>query len=122
MPDIWRVYLVRNCCHTHPSKDKFVVIMCRDIEFMGFLINSKISKFVLKKPDLLACQVILSTSDYGFLSHDSYLDCSQIYPFGDTELVIGRERINEKTKSEIKNVVSTAKTIEKHYKNLILIS
>jgi len=89
---------------------------------MGFLINSKISKFVLKKPDLLACQVILSTSDYGFLSHDSYLDCGQLYPFGDAELVIGRERINEKTKSEIKNVVSKAKTIEKHYKNLILSS
>ena len=120
MPDIWRIYRVRNCCHTHPPKDKFVVIVCRDIEYMGFLVNSTINQYILKRPYLLECQVVLSESDYGFLSHDSYLDCGRIYAFEDAELVVGLELVNDETKAKIKTAVSTSKTIEKKYKDLIL--
>ena len=87
---------------------------------MGFLVNSAIKQYILKRPYLLECQVMLSESDYGFLSHDSYLDCGRIYPFEDGELVVGFELINDKTKAEIKTVVSKAKTIEKRYQELIL--
>lgn len=120
MPSVWQVYHVKNCCYTHPPKNKYVVIVCKDVEFMGFLVNSKLSSFILKRPDLLICQVVLSASDYGFLSHDSYLDCGQIYPFDDDVLVISVSDINKKTMSAIKIAVSKAKTIEKHYKDLIL--
>jgi hypothetical protein len=120
MPDIWRVYRVRKCRYTHPPKDKFVVIVCRDLEYMGFLVNSTISQFVLKRSFLLECQVMLDDSDYGFLSHNSYLDCGQIYAFPDSELMIGLQTINDKTKTEIKRVVSISKTIAKKYKDLIL--
>lgn len=119
MPDIWRIYRIENCRHTHPPKLKFVVIVCKDIDYMGFLVNSRINRFIQKKPDLLECQVILNKSGYRFLFHDSYLDCSEIYPFEDAELVVGLELVNDKTKLEIKTVVSKAKTIEKRYQNLI---
>ena len=120
MADIWRVYRVRNCRHTHPPKAKFVVIVCRDVEYMGFLVNSTINQFIVKKPYLLECQVTLSKSDYGFLFRDSYLDCGRIYSFDDAELIIGLELINDKTKTEIKNAVSKAKTVAKRYQKLIL--
>lgn len=120
MPDIWRAYRVKNCRHTNPTKDKLVVIVCRDAEYMGFLINSTISKFIVKKPYMAECQIVLSKSDYGFLFHDSYLDCAQIYAFEDAELMVGLELVNDKTKAEIKTIVSKAKTIAKCHQNLIL--
>jgi hypothetical protein len=120
MPDVWRVYRVKNCRHTHPPKNKFVVIVCRDTEYMGFLVNHTINQFVANRPYLLECQVILSKSDYGFLFQDSYLDCGQIYAFKDAELTVGLELVNDKTKAEIKTVASKAKTIAKRYQNLIL--
>ena len=120
MPDIWRIYRIKNCYHTHPHKDKFIVIVCRDAEYMGFLVNSTINHYVLDRPYLLKCQVMLRESDYGFLSHDSYLDCGQIYSFKDGELVVGLELIHDKTKAEIKTAVSASKTIAKRYKDLIL--
>jgi mRNA-degrading endonuclease toxin of MazEF toxin-antitoxin module len=89
---------------------------------MGFLVNTGVNKFISQRPYLLECQVVLSKSDYGFLFHDSYLDCTQIYAFEDTELVIGIGQVNDKTKTEIKTIVSKARTIAPHYRNLILSS
>ena len=119
MVDIWRIYRVSNRRHTSPPKLKFVVVVCKDVEYMGFLVNSTISQYILKKPYLYECQVMLSQSDYGFLSHDSYLDCCKIYGFEDDELGTGLETVNDKTKTEIKKAVSASKTIEKKYKDLI---
>ncbi len=62
----------------------------------------------------------LIESDYGFLFHDSHLDCGRIYVFEDAELVVGLGLVNDKTKAKIKTAVSTPKTIEKKYKDLIL--
>ena len=87
---------------------------------MGFLINSDISQFILNKPDMLACQIKLSETEYHFLFRESYLDCAQLYSFKNSELNTGLELINDKTKTEIKKVVSTAKTITQHKINLIL--
>jgi hypothetical protein len=120
MPEIWRVYRVINCRHTHPRKNKFVVIVCKDLEYMGFLINSSINQYISKRLYLLKCQVLMSSSDYGFLPHDSYLDCGQIYTFEDDELVVGLEVVNAKTKGEIKATVSGSKTVAKRYIKLIL--
>jgi len=120
MPDLWRVYRIKECHYINPPKLKFIVIVCKDVEYMGFLINSTINQFITKRPSLLECQIILSQSDYGFLSHDSYLNCAQLYAFKDAELVVGLDLVNDKTKSDIKTVVSKAKTIETRYQNLIV--
>jgi hypothetical protein len=120
MPDVWRVYRIKKCRHTSPPKPKFVVIVCKDKEYMGFLINSEISQFISNKPYMLACQITLTKAEYHFLFQESYLDCAQLFPFKDSELVIGLEVISDKTKAEIKKVVSKAKTITKHQRDLIL--
>ncbi len=119
MPDVWHFFHVKNCPHTNPPKDKFTVIVCKDSECMGFFVNSHINKFIQKRPSMLACQVAVKASDYWFLSSDSYLDCSQLYPFDDILLVDGRGSVTEQTKAQIKQVVLNAKTIEKRYQKLI---
>jgi hypothetical protein len=120
MPDVWRIYRIKKCRHTHPPKDKFIVIVCIDFECMGFLINSEINRFTANKPDLLQCQVLVKKEEYHFLFRDSYLDCARLYPFSNDELIIGLEMVSAKTKEEIKNAVSKAKTIAKRYVKLIL--
>lgn len=41
------------------------------------MINSQINQYIMKRPNLLACQVKLKASDYDFLDHDSYANCAQ---------------------------------------------
>jgi hypothetical protein len=120
MPDVWRVYRIKNCRHTHPPKDKFAIIVCVDSDCMGFLVNSEISKFTANKPDLLQCQVPLKKEKFHFLFYDSYLDCAQLYPFSEDELNIGLEIIDDNTKEEIKKSVLKAKTIAKRHVKLIM--
>jgi hypothetical protein len=120
MPDIWRIYHVKNCPHTTPTKDKFVVIVCEDIEPLGFFINSTVNRFIQNRPKLLNCQVLIKSSDYGFLAQDSYIDCTKLYPFDDEYLVSGRECANDETKKEIKTAVSNAVMLEKRYRDMIL--
>jgi hypothetical protein len=71
---------------------------------------------------MLKCQIVLKKSDYHFLFTDSYLDCAQLYPFDDTDMVLGIGDVLDSTKVQIKEVVSTAQTIAKNYRDLILSS
>jgi hypothetical protein len=121
MPDIWCFYHVKNCPHTRPiPKDKFVAIVCRDSYCLGFLVNTNIHPFIRKQPDLLVCQVKIRASNYRFLDYDSYIDCNDLYPFGDTLLLDSRGLISRQTKIEIIKAVSISKTIEGRYQKLIL--
>jgi hypothetical protein len=119
MPDVWHFFHVKNCPYTTPTKDKFIAIVCKDIDCMGFFVNSNISQFIQKRPNMLACQVKIMASDYYFLSSDSFLDCSRLYHFDDILLLDGRGPVNPRTIAEIKQVVATAKTIERRYRKLI---
>jgi hypothetical protein len=120
MPDVWRVFRIDDCRYTNPPKFKYVFIVCKDDDYMGFLVNTGINPYIKKRSWLLECQVKLSQLEYGFLVHDSYLDCSQIYAFEDSELIVGLELISNETKVEIQKVVSKAKTIEKRFQRLII--
>ena len=121
MPAVWCVYHVKKCSHARPApKDKYVVIVCRESTLMGFLINTRIHPYILKRSDLLACQAVIEASSHRCLQHDSYVDCIDLYPFDDAELLDARESISEQAKAEIKKAVSNSKTIEKRYRNLIL--
>lgn len=57
----------------------FVVIGENDKELVGFFfINSGVSQFIQRKPEMSRLQYPISQSDYDFLSHNSYLNCSSI--------------------------------------------
>lgn len=87
---------------------------------MGFLINTGIHPLIQKRPELLACQALIEKSHHRCLSHDSYVDCIDLYDFEDEELVEGAVPISEQAMLRIKEAVDKSKTIEKRYKKLIL--
>lgn len=87
---------------------------------MGFLINSGIHPFILKRPELLVCQVKIKALNYRFLDHDSYIDCIELCDFEDAELLDRRAPINIVTKAEIKKAVEGSETIAPRYQKLIL--
>jgi hypothetical protein len=102
-------------------KDKLTAVVCKDLHCMGFLINSAIHPFILKRPDLLASQVKIKVSDYKCLQHDSYIDCIDLLDFSDAELSNNeRDPINIVTKAKIRKAVADSKTITNRFKRLIL--
>lgn len=122
-PSTWHIYHISNCHHAKPlPKDKFVVIVYRALNPWGFFINSDIRQFVQNQPDLLICQVSIQAKDYKFLDHDSYIDCTDLFPFEDTELVDGKAQINDQTKADIKKAVAVSKTITVRHQKLIVVS
>lgn len=120
MPQIWHVYHVAECRHAKPTpKPKFVVIVCRDSKFMGFLINTNIHLYIQKRPELLSCQAVIDKANHNFLNYDSYVDCVDLYEFEDAELISPRGIVATKVKKDILRAVAGARTIEPYYKRLI---
>lgn len=120
MPQTWCFYYINYCHQARPTpKPKFVAIVCIDNEYMVFFIDSRIHIYIRNKPQLMACQVLIKQADYRFLSHDSYIDCSDLIEFNSFDLVDPRDSISSKTKKAIQRAVSNAKTISTYYKRLI---
>jgi len=119
MVDLWHIYYVKKSRHTTPPKDKYVAIVCACPNPYGFLINSKIGAYKEARPRLRDCQVLISAAKYGFLAHDSYIDCSQLFSFKTGELDC-IQKIQNNTRASIKKVVSESTLIEPIYKKLIV--
>lgn len=121
MPEIWHLYHVQDCRHARPiPKHKYVAIVCRDSVPRGFLINSNIHKYIRNRPELLICQASIEEANHKCLSRDSYVDCTDLYEFKDTELREDRGPISKQAVTQIQKAVSSSKTIEVRCKRLIL--
>lgn len=121
MPEIWHLYHVQNCHHVRPRpKNKYVAIVCRDLAPMGFLVNTNIHEYIQNRPELLICQAPIEEANHKCLSRNSYVDCIDLYPFKDTELIEDGGSISEQAIARIKQAVNNSKTLEGRYKKLIL--
>ena len=116
------------CEFTIPPKEKYLALVCRKPRPLLFAVNSSLTSFVEKRPDFRKCQVSLSTRDYDFLRHDSFLNCSEvIYSLQVGEIVDQlvadttrtKGALNEITIQEITQVVRDARTISPIHKKLI---
>lgn len=86
----WQVYRLFTE-QTKPPKHKYVVLTyTHQGVWYGFFINSKITPFVKKRPQLLLCQVEIDKSSHDFLKRDSWLDCRELYVFSELELMEAR--------------------------------
>jgi len=117
------------CQFTDPPKDKFLLLACRSDPPLLFMINSEIRGFIRRRPDLLSSQVRLKASVYNFLSHDSFMDCSEVINrFGEEAIInqilsdVGRikGKISRAMKREVVAVVKKARTITPADKELII--
>lgn len=114
----WHIYRVNECRHTTPPKPKYVVIACLNPNPYGFLINSEISQFIKARPTLLSSQVAIAAKRYGFLDHDSYINCAQIFSFRGGELHSIQD-VQNNTRRAIERVVAGSTLIEPIYRRLI---
>ena len=118
MVALWHIYHINKCRYTTPLKDKFVAVVCTNPNPHGFLINTGIAPFVKKRPDFLACQVMIEVSRYSFLAHNSYIDCSRLRSFKSGELH-SIQGINNNTRRGIRRVVSASRLLAPVHKKLI---
>lgn len=111
-----------------PPKNKYLVVACSGRRPLLFRINSNINDFTANRPDLRACQVRVTISDYDFLDHDSYIDCSKVVDdFEEADIKeqlcgdIGRIKgeLNSISKKKIVQVTQNARTISPRHKCLI---
>ena len=116
------------CDFTTPPKEKYLVLACPGQNPLLFMINSEIHPFIAARPELCKCQIKLDASEYEF-DHDSYINCSKVIDEFSEEGIyrqLGRDvsRIKNvltpKTKQDVIQVVSAARTIKKHVKTLII--
>ncbi len=124
-----RVLYLR-CEFISPAKDKYLVLLSKESKCLLFMINSKIARFIQADKHLLACQVKLDASKYGFLDHDSWLNCidvkSMLLEEIQKQLVQDLSRIkgelNSETIIQIRKAVQQAQTLSPAHKKRILAS
>jgi len=70
----------RFCTSTEPPKIKILILIRINGDNLGcVLINTCINAKALSSSDLTDLHIPIKASDYKFLSHDSYIDCSYLY-------------------------------------------
>jgi len=119
------------CPFTEPPKEKYAILLRLGNPTLLFLINSRIHDYIANRPDLAACQLLITQSDYEFLAHDSYIDCSNaIDDFSDKDVldqIIGdisrvKGTLNPRTIQDMKRIVRQARTISAFHARIILSS
>jgi hypothetical protein len=118
MISTWRIYHINQCRHTTPPKPKYVAIVCLNPNPYGFLINSEISPFIKHSPALLSSQVAIAAERYGFLQHDSYINCGQLYSFKSGELHSVPD-VQNNTRKAIERIVAKSTLIAPIHRRLI---
>jgi hypothetical protein len=120
------------CNFINPPHNKFVVVTHIDHhedELLVFFINSAISPFMAKDPNLVACQISLTKIRYPFLDHDSFLNCSKVIDSIDIDTIIDhllktpkdlKGVLLKEESSKVVQAVSIAQTISEYDRELII--
>lgn len=82
-----------HCDFIYNPHEKFVVVADIDFDYsllLVFLINTRIYPLKQKDTALKACHVKLhcGVTDYSFLDHDSYVDCTEVFDNFDPDFVL----------------------------------
>jgi hypothetical protein len=109
---------------TNPPKIKLYVVLGASndkIVFGVVLINSQVNPNIFRNPIVRGWHVPISSSDYDFLQHDSFVDCTQVFEKGTSELlqsvtdapevIVGK--LHDDDFEAIKRAIKSATTIAK---------
>lgn len=111
------------------TKPKFLILVAEDDpEYLTFIVNSEINQFIQKRPALLQCQVAIDAVSHGFLGHDSYVACNDIWPIKREDVVQAlmanpagiKGEISADVRAQIVAAVKFAKTIDNDKKYRII--
>jgi hypothetical protein len=117
------------CSFTSPPKEKRLLVVSISPEPLVFVINSEINEYKRRRSDLLKQQVCLRQSDYAFLDHNSYVDCSRVrddFTLSEIEAIVANDprrilgNIDSATAVEIVETVNDSVTLEPRHKNRVI--
>jgi len=116
------------CGFTNPAKEKFLVLASVEPGPLCFLINSRITDYITKREYLAKCQVLINREHHSFLTHDSYIDCTQCHTVGMDEIYKQLERsvdrikdtVTDEVKGQIVAAVKFSPTLSPRHKKAIL--
>jgi hypothetical protein len=123
MPEQWEIFHVPSCSHTKPyPKNKFVLIAYIDPSPYGFLINSKVNKYIKDRPYLLCCEAEIIVREHNFLDYNSYVDCRKAFPFNASDLINSNSKgfLSDAGQAEVIQAVRLCPVLEQTHKNIIL--
>lgn len=83
--DVGDVLLLRSR-FTNPPKDKFHVVVCVTPSIQAFLINTRMSPFVMARPKRQADYELVTVGDMPWLGQKRYIDVGDVFPIGPDEL------------------------------------
>lgn len=116
----WNVY--HEFIHqTSPAKNKFFVIAYVRPEFcLGLLINSEINSFARARPKHVECMVPVSPAACPFLSHPSYVDCTEAFTFPHASLINLHGTLTQFDVERVLNGVRACTIIRRGHQDAIL--
>ena len=123
--------LYLECHFTTPPKEKYVVLVAASDKPgpLLFLINSRIHPYIMRRAEMLACQVKLSAAQYSFLEHDCFIDCSRVIEEFDyqnirqqllQDVTRVRGELDAQAKAMIVQVVQASRTVSPYHKRLLI--
>jgi hypothetical protein len=120
------------CSFTTPQpKNKFLFVACVNPRPLLFVINSQINDFISNRPHLRRCQVSIKSGDYKFLTHDSFINCTEAkddFDYSDIEIQLLNDMtrirgpLSQPCVDEIIEAVKLTKALAPRYKAWILAS
>ncbi len=117
------------CDFTTPPKEKYLLLACIRPAPLFLIINSEVPEFYLSRSHLRDRQVQVLAAEHGFLSHDSFVDCTKTFAQFSLERLqdqvlsdIGRIKgeISPPARAAVIKAVLAARTIEVKYKQWML--
>jgi hypothetical protein len=79
-----------------------------------------VNQFIIDRPQLYSCEVLIEARHHSFLRRDSYIDCREAFILADYELKDRRGSLNETTRRAVLAAVSACPVLRRRYKEMIL--
>lgn len=117
------------CRFCNPQKYKYFVVASIDPGPWFFLINSEPTEFQKKRPRLMSSLVALPAHSNTFLSHDSWLDCTELlggYSGEDIENLLQQDprvllgRLAANSRRAVRAVISASPLLAEAKKKVLL--
>ena len=121
MASKWEIFHIVNCTHAKPfPKNKFLLIAYVDPQPHGFFINSRVNAYVQQRPHLMRCEASIQAADHPFLHHDSVVDCRDIFPLHQNDLIDSRGHLSSAGIASVESAVVACPVLERLHKRHIL--
>ncbi|HEY5993955.1 MAG TPA: hypothetical protein VIU46_05055 [Gallionellaceae bacterium] len=111
------------------TKPKYLVLVADDDpDYLTFIVNTDINKFILARPALSQCQVTIDATSHPFLDHDSNVACHEVVPLKREDVIRAlmadplevKGEISDDVRAQILAAVKLAKTIDTEKKGKII--